>query len=168
MLQQLNHQDGNNYEAVKTKRISFPIAVSTAQINPRFYFPDIPELSNVQIVGIEAHFGRGQGQVLINGDIWYFTNNSATPWDGSSGQYCFINLVNTENDLIISNFPAIGFYNSQDINQKNVNIQDDKSGKIIPIYAKLNLRQCYIYFNNISAFNFDQVATFTFYHLGKK
>lgn len=168
MLQQFNHQDGNNYEAVKTKRISFPIAVSTAQINPRFYFPDIPELTNVQIVGIEAHIGAGPGQVLVNGDIWYFTNNSNTPWDGSSAQYCFINLVNTENDCIISNFPAIGFYNGQVITQKNVNNQDDKSGKIIPIYAKLNLRSCYIYFNNIGVQALDQVATFTFYHLGKK
>jgi hypothetical protein len=167
MLQQLNHQDGNNYEAVKTKRISFPIAISTAQINPRFYFPDIPELNNVQIVGIEAHFGQSPNQFFF-GDIYYFLNNSNTPWDADTGALCFVNLINTENDLIISNFPATGFYNASTIKSNNLLLQEDKSGKIMPVYAKLNLRQCYIYFNNISVSGFDQVATFTFYHLDNK
>jgi hypothetical protein len=167
MLQQLNHQDGNNYEAVKTKRISFLIAISTAQINPRFYFPDIPELNNVQIVGIEAHFGQSPNQ-FFDGDIWYFLNNNNTPWDPAIGALCFVNLINSQNELIIANFPATGFYNAQANKSNNLLSQSDKSGKIIPVYAKLNLRQSYIYFNNISASGYDQVATFTFYHLGKQ
>jgi hypothetical protein len=163
MLQQLNHQDGNNYQAVKTKRISFPIATSTAVINPRFYFPDIPELNNKQIVGIEAHFGAGPDQ-FFEGDIWYFLNNPNTPWQASVGANCFVNLVNTENEIIISNFPATAFYNAQTNKSNNLLSQSDKSGKIMPIYAKLLLRQCYIYYNGGLA-GFNSIATFTFYHL---
>lgn len=164
MLQTLNHQDGNNYQAVKTKRVNVTLNAATNNINPRFYFPDIPELNDVQIVGIEAHMTRPVG--LLFGDLFY-TSTSTNFWTVPLIQYSFINLVNNNNELIIQNFPAIGLFNVTALNP-NVQIASvQKSGKIFPIYSKLNLRQCYIYIANFIATE-TAIASFTFYHLGKK
>jgi hypothetical protein len=78
-----------------------------------------------------------------------------------------VNLVNNNNDLIVQNFPAISLFNvtARNANQDIPSVQ--KSGKIIPIYAKLNLRQCYIYIANFTS-NDTAIASFTFYHLDNK
>jgi hypothetical protein len=166
MLQTYSHQDGNNYQSVKTKRVNVTLTISAN--NPRYYFPDIPELNDVEIVGIQAHYGDNG---LLYGDIHFNVGDPNTPWAILTGVNCFLNLINTKNELIVSNFPLLTFYNPTELDINNVNniLNDNMSGKIIPINSKLLLRQCYIYVNTtLFGTSPDCVATFTFFHLGKK
>jgi len=165
MLQQLDHQIGNNYQAVKTKRVNVEITANSTNNNPRFYFPDIPELNNVQIVGIEAHMARPLG--LLFGDLHYnLVGNNF--WTVPLIQFSYINLVNIDNELVIQNFPCLQLFNPTAINPNQAITSVQKSGKIIPIYSRLLLRQCYIYIATAIPTNTTATATFTFYHLGKK
>jgi hypothetical protein len=163
----LNYQLGNNIESVKTKRVNVNIDLQANNTNARWYFPEIPELNDVQIVGIEAHTTGFSFD--LNPDVRSDLSNFWTFAKGTSMiYYCFLNLVNTQNELVIQNFPCITFPNRIAPKFNGLLSNSNKSGRIIPIYQKLNLRQCFIYANPQATPNQNTVATFTFYHLGKK
>lgn len=166
MLQIFNHQDGNNYQSVKTKRVNVSIDAQANTTNARWYFPDIPELNDVQIVGIQAHvtgftFSSDPDIQSTTQNFWSVIRGTSTIY------YCFLNLVNTQNELVIQNFPCTTLANRIAPKFNNLIPNSSLSGKIIPIYQKLNLRQCFIYANPQLTPNQNTVATFTFFHLGK-
>jgi len=163
----LKSQLGNNIESVKTKRVNVAINAQANTTNSRWYFPEIPELNDVQIVWIQSHLAgfTFSDEPDIQSTV---TNFWSTVRGVSTIYYCFLNLVNTQNELVIQNFPCTTLANRIAPKFNNLIGNTSLSGKIIPIYQKLNLRQCFIYANPQLTPNQNTVATFTFFHLGKK
>ena len=160
------HFPGNNYETLRQRRVDVTVAVGTNANQARWYFPDIPDLTNKQIVGIEANCATGTGESELDGDLAYNTNppNGPDYWNGNQARYCFVNLASTKKEQLYSQFPAYMFFNAQD----SGSTWGTKTGKIMPVFAKLILRECYIYVPNSTIFPVgtadDFTASFTFFH----
>ena len=116
MMQQQNqyHQEGNNYEAVKAKRVLINLfrEGTGTQIYGRYFFDEYPELINKTIVGIKFNQNLDSQQDIAS-DFEIFADYSATNLglpigyvDSIISRDLFMNLYNSNNELIIQNFPV--------------------------------------------------------------
>lgn len=160
-LAEVPHEDGNNYQATRQRRVNVDCYLKSNASQPRWYFPDIPDLTNKLIVGIEIHVQAGDEE--SDEDL----NDQKSPsglnyWTGFDARLCFVNLVNTEKALICQNFPAYQFYNAKTSNATF----GTKTGKIIPVFAYLLFRECFLFYPDSDlGLPKDFTATFTFFHL---
>jgi hypothetical protein len=158
------HAAGNNYTAIRQRRVNVDCQVGTDTTQARFYFPDIPDLTNRQIVGVEAHLGNFDLSFLNSGDLNTITTSPTyTYWTANNARYCFVNFINEKKEAVYINFPAYMLYNAENsiVTQYGV-----KSGKIMAINTKLLFRECFIFIPYaIKGTNENFTASFTFFHL---
>ena len=171
-MQQLNqyHQEGNNLESVKAKRINLNLFDDSgnSQLYGRYFFNEYPDLIDKKIVGIK--WNRNLGQSQDNGadfDLYsdYTTNNlgyGVYYVDDLYAKSLFINFYNNKKELIIQNFPVT----SLDQPQGGV-FSTEKSGKIPAFDVKLDLKSSYVFVTQIYS-PLDKLSlSLTFYYLDK-
>jgi len=122
------HAPGNNYKCDKILSINVPLVSATAvnAIAGTYFLPDIPELTNKEIVGI-----IGSGTIGSN-----FADIATSVCWGAS----YLTIYDTNNLIIYDRFPVPALYNF-DVQTGGVNFS-----KIPPINNKINLRQSFITF----------------------
>jgi hypothetical protein len=158
------HAAGNNYTTIRQRRVNVNCEVGTNTTQARFYFPDLPDLTDKQIVNIEAHCSQGDEE-SSNDIANTIAPNGYEYWNGAQARYCFLNLINDKKENAYINFPAYMFFNAESSGATF----GTKSGKLMPVNSKLLFRECYIFVPNGSilpagiADNFT--ASFTFFHL---
>jgi hypothetical protein len=123
------HFAGNNYKCDKIISINVPLTnpALVNQITGTYFLPDIPELTNKQIVGIIGSNTIGENFLNIA--------NLGAAWDSS-----YLTLYDINNIIIYDRFPLPALTNN-DVQTGGVNIN-----KIPPINNKINLRQSFISF----------------------
>jgi hypothetical protein len=158
------HAAGNSYTSIRQRRVNVNCEVGTNTTQARFYFPDIPDLTDKQIVNIEAHCAQGDEE--SNNDIANtIAPNGFEYWSAYQARYCFLNLINDKKENAYINFPAYMFFNPKSSGATF----GTKSGKLMPVNSKLLFRECFIFVPNGSTLppgiseNFT--ASFTFFHL---
>lgn len=160
-LEGVPHADGSNYQAIRQRRVNVDCYLKSNNSQPRWYFPDIPDLTDKLTVGIEVHVQAGDEE--SDEDI----NDQKSPsgldyWSGYEARLCFVNLINTKKALICQNFPAYQFYNAK---QSGATF-GTKTGKIMPVFAYLLFRECFLFYpDSKNGLPQDITATFTFFHL---
>lgn len=136
--------EGNNREAVKIKRIQIPIVFETGVTNyNRFYLPEIPEINKGKVVGIQAFFcigAAGQAKAVPVPVINTTANNLGINFPTALGKYATLNLLDSDDKLIIENFPLMQLsgFNAPSI--------AGSTQKVIPFDIKINTRRSYIYY----------------------
>jgi hypothetical protein len=170
-LQNQYHQDGNNYEAVKAKRILvnlFRDGVGS-QIYGKYFFDEYPELNNKTIVGIKWNQNFDSQDENVSSDFYvqsdYSSNNLGIGVyyaDNFDAQTLFLNLYNSNNELIIQNFPLSCL--NQPLNILPIN---NMYGNITPFDVKLNLKASYIFVTQIGNPAARTAVSLTFYYLDK-
>lgn len=173
-MQQLNqyHQEGNNYEAVKAKRVVtnlFYDDLSTT-LNGRYFFNEYPDLNEKTIVGIKfntntAGFDNTEDffQIGLGAGTGYLDNNIGQQVlyaDRATGRYLYLNLYNNENELILQNFP-LNLLNPPLLSTTTL------GGKITAFNSKLNLKNSYIFCTYPVALPALVAVSLTFYYLDK-
>jgi hypothetical protein len=171
-MQQQNqyHQEGNNYEAVKAKRVLVNLfrEGTGTQIYGRYFFDEYPELINKTIVGIKFNQNL-DSQQDVGSDFEVFADYSATNLglpinyiDSIFSRNLFMNLYNSNNELIVQNFPI------SCLNQPLEPISsNDKFGNITPFDVKLNLKASYIFVTAQGNPAAKCALSLTFYYLDK-
>jgi hypothetical protein len=122
------HAPGNNYKCDKILSINVPL-VNPALVNAvlgTYFLPDIPELTNKEIVGIVGSRTIGENFRDIQNSIC---------WTAS-----YLTIYNFNNLIIYDRFPVPALYN----NDTNTGVTN--FNKIPPINNKINLRQSFITF----------------------
>lgn len=171
-MQQLNqyHQEGNNLESVKAKRINLNLFDDSgnAQLYGRYFFNEYPDLIDKKIVGIKWNRNLGQSQddgadfdVLSD----YTTNNlgyGVYYVDDQASRYLFLNLYNTDKELIIQNLPI------STLNQPSYAVNTgEKFGKIPAFDVKLDLKSSYVFVTQTFSPAEKLSLSLTFYYLDK-
>lgn len=168
-LKELHHQEGNNYEAVKFKRVVINLfdgnGAASTSVFGKYYFNEYPELNNKTIVGIRFNsngLNSSDDFVSIN---TYNDNNigiqSAYINEGIA-KYLLVNLFNQDNELILQNLPL------NLLNPTLSNPNSKQNGKITPLNTKLNLKNSYISTTaSLTALVIPIAVSFTFYYLDK-
>jgi hypothetical protein len=126
------HQNGNNYEAIKTKTVRQPFRYFIGDPTTQFFLPDDRELNGKQIVGITAIT-----QAIYNGDVRLSEGSFEGSVSVSNGTYVTLTFFNLEGEEIISNHPHNALANLDN------RAAGTTAGKVIPINAKINLRMSY-------------------------
>jgi hypothetical protein len=123
------HAPGNNYKCDKILSINVPLTnpALVNQVIGTYFLPDIPELTNKQIVGIIGSNTIGENFINIAG--------LGAAWSSS-----YLTIYDVNNLIIFDRFPLPALSNN-DINTGGVNFN-----KIPPINNKINLRQSFITF----------------------
>lgn len=122
----MKHKPGNNFKCDKILSINVPLvnASSVNAINGTYFLPDIPELTNKQIVGIIGSNTKGNNYRDIQGSITWTT--------------AYLSIYDTNNKLLFEKFPLPAIY--------NFDAAINFGQKIPPIKNKINLRQSFITF----------------------
>lgn len=123
------HAPGNNYPCDKFKTVSVllqRVGELPNQINGQYFFPESPDLNNKVIKGMAL-------------SILPSTLPNITPMSNSFAVFNngYITLYNFNNEQIVYNLPLATLQNESFFNTGN---------KILPINAKLNIRQCFVTF----------------------
>lgn len=124
----MKHSPGNNFKCDKILSINVPL-VNASLVNAiagTYFLPDIPELTNKQILGVIGSQTIGNTFRDIQG---------STCWSAS-----FITLFGMNDIQLIEKFPLPALYNYDSTTIAT------GSRKIPPINAKINLRQSFIQF----------------------
>lgn len=168
-LKELHHQEGNNYEAVKFKRVVINLfdenGAASTSVFGKYYFNEYPELNNKTIVGIRFNSDGANQSDDFGGVQTYNDNNigikSAYINEGVA-KYLLVNLFNQDNELILQNFPL------NLMNPTLSNPNSKQNGKITPLNTKLNLKNSYISTTaSLAALVIPISVSFTFYYLDK-
>lgn len=143
------HYPGNNYKCDKILSINVPLVSSTLvnAIAGTYFLPDIPELTNKEIVGIIGSRTIGNNFRDIQGSIC---------WGAS-----YLTIYDFNNLIIYDRFPVPALYNY------DVNTAIGNFSKIPPINNKINLRQSFITFaqnQNFSATGKTLAIGLTFFY----
>jgi len=122
------HYPGNNYLCDKILSINVPLVSSTLvnAIAGTYFLPDIPELTNKQIVGIIGSGTLGNNFRDIANQIC---------WTAS-----YLTIYDINNLIIYDRFPVPALYNNDTLTVGG------SMNKIPPINNKINLRQSFITF----------------------
>lgn len=122
------HAPGNNYKCDKILSINVPLVSATAvnAIAGIYFLPDIPELTNKQIVGIIGSSTIGNN---------YSDIATSVCWGAS-----YLTIYDFNNLIIYDRFPVPALYNI------DTNTGTRNFNKIPPINNKINLRQSFITF----------------------
>jgi hypothetical protein len=121
------HAPGNNYKCDKILSINVPL-VNPALVNAvlgTYFLPDIPELTNKEIVGIIGSNTIGENFRDIQG--------LGAAWSSS-----YLTIYDMNNIILFDSFPLPALYNY------DVNTAIGNFSKIPPINNKINLRQSFI------------------------
>ena len=139
------HQEGNNYEAVKAQRITvnlFDENFSSA-IYGRYYFNEYPQLKGKTIVGVKANLNPDIGEPTDFNLNLIATENTAGKLlyyvDTAIATSLFINFYNDKNELVYQNMPVCRLANTMD------NIFALHEGNIMPINSKMNIKNSYVF-----------------------
>lgn len=143
------HAPGNNYKCDKILSINVPLVSATTvnAIAGTYFLPDIPELTNKQIVGI-----IGSNTIGTN----FFDIVGSVCWSAS-----YLTIYDFKDLIIYDRFPIPALYN----NDRNTGIKN--FNKIPPINNKINLRQSFITFaqnQNFSASGKTLAIGLTFFY----
>jgi len=173
-LENQYHQDGNNYEAVKAKRVVVNLFYDdlSTTLNGRYFFKEYPDLNNKTIVGIKFNSNTSgtdytEDFLLIgqSAGTGYLDNNigqQVVYADRSYGRYLFLNLYNTNNELVFQNLP---------LNCLNPNFAINPfkpaGGKITAFDTKLNLKSSYIFVTYPATLSVLTAVSLTFFYLDK-
>jgi hypothetical protein len=156
--------NGNNIKSKKFYRATIPISrtgLAGEVPQGKFFFPDLPELKNKTICGMEAHIG-GLDVVATDFPLRILSlNQRITALPPQISGAAFITLVNEKNSEIITQYPLFALAN------KNIPPAPNFS-KIIPIRAKINPPKCFVELPNIGVApytTFYFAVTITFYLL---
>ena len=130
-------------------------------INGRFYFPDIPELNNTTIVGLE--FVKG-GFTFLS-DYYLPRVNRETVVNGNPGHNAdltdarnfTVTFSDIQNNYILENFPVVALWN-----RKN---GANKPKLILPFNFKTILRSGYVTVQNYTVSVRNLFLNFNFYYL---
>lgn len=172
MMQRQNqyHQEGNNFEAVKAKRVLINLFRENTgtEIYGRYFFDEYPELINKTIVGIKFNQNLDSQQDNAS-DFEIYADYTATNLglpigyvDSFYSRFLFMNLYNSNNELIIQNFPI------SCLNQPLEPISsNDKFGNITPFDVKLNLKASYIFVTAAGNPISKTALSLTFFYLDK-
>lgn len=154
--------NGNNIKSKKLYRATIPIS-RTGQAGEvpqgKFFFPDLPELKNKTICGMEAHIG---GLDFVAGNFpqrILSLNQRITALPPQISGNAFITLVNEKSSEIITQFPLFALAN------KNIPPAPNFA-KIIPIRCKIEPAKCFVELPNIGVApytTFYFAVTLTFY-----
>ena len=123
------HYPGNNYKSDKILSINVPLTnpALVNQVIGTYFLPDIPELTNKEIVGIIGSNTIGSNFLNIQGLGAAF---------GSS----YITIYDMNNMIIYDRFALPALYNNDSLTPAG------NFNKIPPINNKINLRQSFITF----------------------
>jgi hypothetical protein len=155
--------NGNNIKSKKLYRATIPISrtgLAGEVPQGKFFFPDLPELKNKTICGVEAHIGTLDVERFFPGRLLSLNEEIATG-PPKIGGLCFITLVNEESNEIITQFPLFALANKS----KSPN---PVFAKIIPIRCKIYPAKCFVEIPNVGipAYVSNYFAvTITFYTL---
>jgi hypothetical protein len=140
------YAEGNNREAIKFKRISIPIDIpANVSFYGRYYLPEFPEIDKGIVVGIQYNnttsyiFPSQQWSQLDTVNTEIIRPYPIFNIPQGIAQNCSLNLVNSENYIIIENFPLQQLLSGQ-IN----NISSSNKLKIIPFDCKIKTKHSYI------------------------
>lgn len=173
-MQALNkfHQEGNNFEAVRAKRIVINLFNDPASSNDyaKYYFDEYPELNNKKIVGIKFNAGIIGG--LLGGEDFQGVYNNLDNNIGQQsgyvdnavgyGRLLYINLYDRENRLIIQNYPL------NNLSQPYNVYEQYNYGRIMPINTYLNLKNSYIFSSQVFLGPTQESSvSLTFFYLSK-
>jgi hypothetical protein len=122
------HYPGNNYKCDKILSINVPLTnpALVNAISGTYFLPDIPELTNKEIVGIIGSNTIGSNFRDIQGSICF----------GSS----YLTIYDINNLIIYDRFALPALYNNDSLTPAG------NFNKIPPINNKINLRQSFITF----------------------
>lgn len=123
------HAPGNNYPCDKFKTVSVLLqreGIVPNSINGQYFFPESPDLNNKLIKGMAL-------------SILPSTLPNITPISNSFSVFGngYITLYNFNNEQIVYNLPLATLQNESNAINGN---------KVLPINAKLNIRQCFVNF----------------------
>ena len=149
------HVDGNNYLCTKIYRLNVQLFREPGTLTSfgRYYFPEIRELNNKQIVGICVNIGgaaKTDDANIVDVDTTNFLQGiNYTIANANSLKNFFLNIYNQEKVLIMENFPCLQLadYNAQYGNNNTIKHQR----KIYPLNSKINIRECYIFGDTTTA-----------------
>lgn len=160
---------GNNREALKFKTVFVPVVIRTGiPVFSRNYFPELPDLNNKKIVGIQLNTKKRTTQTAPD-QIPIRNPAIQDPLNGSSigsynadqdiCRYSTLNLVNNEDQLVIDNYP---------LNQLIAGTVNSgyKKNKIMPFDVNINIRKSYInyFFSFIPLADDTIVFNITFFY----
>lgn len=163
------YAEGNNREAIKFKRISIPIDIpANVSFYGRYYLPEFPEIDKGNVVGIQ--YNNTTATIFSPPQQWSQLDDINTELirpvpifniPASIAKNCSLNLVNSENYIIIENFPLQQLLSGQ-IN----NISSSNKLKIIPFDCKIKTKHSYISCFQSSAVSVDvcYVINLTFFY----
>jgi hypothetical protein len=128
-------QSGNNISSKKFFRVTVPLV---SEINPtnviqgKYFFPENKTLTNVQINGVQLHYGNND--IALKANVQY---SNFVLWFANPAIFntlnAFITLFDSDGIEIMYNAPTSNFYNA-----------GTGFSKIIPLNCKLNLKKSYI------------------------
>jgi hypothetical protein len=168
-LKEVHHQEGNNYEAVKFKRVVINLfdnnGAASNNVFGKYYFNEYPELNNKTIVGIRFNSNGSNANDDFFAVSTYTDNNigiDASYIPESVAKFLLVNLFNRDNELILQNFPL------NLMNPTLSNVNSKQNGKITPLNTKLNLKNSYIQTTAaLTSLVVKTAVSFTFYYLDK-
>jgi len=168
-LREVHHQEGNNYEAVKFKRVVINLfdenGAASTNVFGKYYFNEYPELNKKTIVGIRFNSDGANQSDDFGGVQTYNDNNigiQSVYVNEGVAKYLLVNLFNQENELILQNLPL------NLLNPTLSNPNSKQNGKITALNTKLNLKNSYISTtSSLTALVIPLAVSFTFYYLDK-
>ena len=152
-------QPGNNILSKKSYRVTVPLINEinpSAVIQGKYFFPENKTLTNVQINGVQLHFGGFDITAKGNQSFANVTLLNAGPLGLNVN--AFITMYDHEGIEIFYNTPVYHWYNAK--------AGAGSFSKIIPLNCKLNLRKSYILVPQpyTTIFPFVPAYTMTFFY----
>jgi hypothetical protein len=126
-------ETGNNIISKKFYRVTIPLLNETNNsfnVQGKYYFPEVRNLENKKINGIQVHYGNvditlKSNQSFQNKQLWFINPASF------GGLNTFLTLYDVDGNELIGNMPTSILHNIG-------------TGKIIPFNAYLNLKKSYV------------------------
>jgi hypothetical protein len=159
--------EGNNRESIKIRRVEIPLYDPINQNSTgvgNYYFPEIPELNNKEIVGIQALTANptfGTSKIIENFNPNFITPNTPNGFaynaDFATYAVSTLTLTGTDNIKVIDSFPVMQLIGGPWDTFPAAKL------KIFPFSVKINIRNSFISVYQVTVVQ-KLIANFNFYY----
>lgn len=150
---------GNNIQSVKIRRVTVPLFDKDGtEDGQRYFLPQLPEIDQKYIVGIESDI-RGGGGSLNDNTLRANGSTAALP-SNSIAKYIFVYLKDGEKFEKNAYIPLLSLFRLTTSTGKT-------EKRVMPYYGKISTRDSFLTIpaNSIGVKTFPIYVTLTFYYI---